>query len=52
MILCCKTNYYWNCYAALDNMLLLLHGAECNVGNIFQLSTILQLISSAFRQVK
>ena len=27
-------------------------GAECNMGNIFRVSHILQLISQAFRRVK
>ena len=33
-------------------MYLLLYGAECNMGNIFPDSHILQLISRALRQVK
>ena len=33
-------------------MQLLSHGAECNMGNIFRVSHILQLTSRAFRRVK
>ena len=36
----------------LCDKLLLSHGAECNMGNIFRVSRILQLISRAFRRVK
>ena len=34
------------------NMYLLSHVAECNMGNIFRVSQILQLIQRAFRRVK
>ena len=34
------------------NMYLLSHSAECNMGNILQISHILQVISRVFRGVK
>ena len=44
--------YWFILWYFLWYMQLLSHGDECNMGNIFRVSHILQLLSLAFRQVK
>ena len=47
-----KLDAFWVESLLSYNLLLQMHGARCNMGNIFQISYILQLISWTFRQVK